>query len=123
MKNKEFNESKGNPIINIKNNNIIAIQKNSGLGVLLKEPIKELLDIIGGKEKIAPPLTPVEKIDQNKFNKRLHIVYGLPDNYNRKVIKILGENLLKIVEIKEEFQIDNFHFDNFFKKLNEKPHI
>ena len=96
MKNKEFNESKGNPIINIKNNNIIAIQKNSGLGVLLKEPIKELLDIIGGKEKIAPPLTPVEKIDQNKFNK---------------------------IEIKEEFQIDNFHFDNFIKKLNEKPHI
>ena len=94
-KNKEVNDSKGNPIINIKNNKIIAIQKNSGLGVLLKEPIKELLDIIDGKEKIAPPLTPVEKIDENKFNKRLGIVYALPYNYNVKLIKIFGEKFVE----------------------------
>ena len=57
----------------------------------MKEPIKELLDIIDGKEKIAPPLTAVEKIDENKFNKRLGIVYALPYNYNVKLIKIFGE--------------------------------
>ena len=50
-KSKKINESIGNPIINIKNNQIFGIQKNSGLGLLLKEPIKEFLEIIIKKEK------------------------------------------------------------------------
>ena len=94
-KNKEVNESKGNPLINIKNNKLIAIQKNSGLAVLLKEPIKELLDIIERKEIIIPPLIPLEKIDENKFNKRLSIFYLIPDNPKVKVMKIFGEKFVE----------------------------
>ena len=69
--NKDINESKGNPIINIKTNKIKGIQLDSGFGLLLNDPIQEFWERITIEEE--------EKgvhLDQNE--KGIGILYILP---------------------------------------------
>jgi len=85
---KELNESIGNPIINMKNNKIIGIQKNSGYGLLLREPIKEFFEADIKEEKETKKLyqslkktftvKSTIKIDQAKLDNEIGILYLLP---------------------------------------------
>ena len=103
--NTELNESIGNPIINIKNNKIMGIQKNSGCGLFLIHPIKEFFeaDIKEEKEtkklyqslKKTFTLKSSIKIDQAKLDNEIGILYLLPKNPTITVLKIFGEEFVK----------------------------
>ena len=104
-KSKKINESKGNPIINMKNNNIFGIQKNSGYGLLLNEPIKEFLEADVKKEKETKSiykslkstftLKSTIRIDQAKLDNEIGILYLLPKAPGLNVLKIFGEPFVK----------------------------
>ena len=104
-KDKDKNQFMGNPIINMDNNKIIAIQKNSGSGVLLFNAINEFMESTKKKEQLTKSiyqsykstatLKSTIRIDNAKLNKEIAIVYLLPEKEGITVLKIFGEQFVK----------------------------
>ena len=104
-KNKDKNQFIGNPIINMDNNKIIALQKNAGSGVLLSNAIKDFMESTTKKEQLTKSiyqsykstctLKSTIRIDQAKLNNQIAIVYLLPEKEGITVLKLFGEQFVK----------------------------
>ena len=98
-------ESIGNPLINIKNNKIIGIQKTLGVGTILLNPIKEFIEKCMKQEleakniyqsiKSLKSLKSTRRLDEGEFNKEICMTYLVPNINDIPILKIFGTEFVE----------------------------